>query len=1018
MAAPQEILDLVDRFRKQYQSYRLPSYNETQVRREFIDPMFRSLGWDVDNTRGYAEAYKEVIHEDSIKVGKSTKAPDYSFRIGGQRKFFVETKKPSVNVAHDISPAYQLRRYAWSAKLPLSILTDFEELAIYDCRVRPERSDKAATARILYLTYEDYSAKWDDVSTIFSREAVLTGSFDRFAHSNLGKRGTAQVDDVFLAEIEAWRSILARNFALRNSSLSERDLNHVVQKTIDRVIFLRICEDRGIEKYGTLQSLLKKTDLYSELSKLFRRADDRYNSGLFHFSREKNRDEPPDSWTLELRLDDRVVKQMIRRLYYPESPYEFSVVSADILGQVYEQFLGKVIRLTTSHRAVIEAKPEVKKSGGVYYTPSYVVDYIVERTIGDALRDRSVNEVAGRTKNWRPSRRQHPLSILDPACGSGSFLLGAYQYLLDWYLKRYIDEGPPKHKDRLFQRSASDWRLTTSERKRILLDHIFGVDIDQQAVEVTKLSLLLKVLEGENQESLEHQLSLFQERALPDLAGNIKCGNSLISPDFYDGQMLETIDAATLRSVNAFDWSTEFPVHTRDIGFDAIVGNPPYIRIQRIPHNHADYYFSKYKSPTSKTDLSLLFLERALEILAPAGKAGFICTSQWLTTDYGRKLRETLSDGRLREIVDFGSLPVFAQASTYPAVFVLSPSSADTVELRRVHDRDQLNLHSLREIEPTILETKTLGSSPWVTAGLDLHSCLQEKRIEWDPLGDFGGTYIGTKSGMNAAFVMTQEEARDRALEADLLLPYAYKGGEVSRYGMIEPSACIIYPYLEGVEGQPVLLSETQLKQRFPRIHDYLSGHREALSKRLDSRRPYAEGSNWFRHLRPGSYRYIRSNKLTIKGIARRLRTGLLPHESAFDGANCPSVILNEACPYDPMFILGLLNSRLMDYYLRSVCPPKLNGYTRFSSSYISQVPLKRIKMDVDAERQAHDKLADLSRTMVRLYKLKSDTSTKYDDATVQRQIDSIDRQIDETVYALYEFTDSEVRTIDESRRA
>jgi predicted type IV restriction endonuclease len=156
---PPEILDLVDRFGREIDSYRSGKYNETQVRREFIDPMFRALGWDVDNTQGYAEAYKDVIHEDAIKVGTATKAPDYCFRIGGTRKFFLEAKKPSVNLKDDVAPAFQLRRYAWSAKLPLSVLTDFEELAVYDCRVRPQKQDKATAARVKYLTFDQYASR-------------------------------------------------------------------------------------------------------------------------------------------------------------------------------------------------------------------------------------------------------------------------------------------------------------------------------------------------------------------------------------------------------------------------------------------------------------------------------------------------------------------------------------------------------------------------------------------------------------------------------------------------------------------------------------------------------------------------------------------------------------------------------------------------------------------------------------------------------------------------------------------
>src|SRR3970040_2070992 len=178
-----KIKDLVERFRLNLDVYKKTSYNETQLRREYLDPLFDALGWDVANKAGYAEQYKDVVHEDAIKIGVSSKAPDYSFRVGGQRKFFLEAKKPAVNIKDDVSPAYQLRRYAWSAKLPLSILTDFAELAVYDCRVLPKTAAKASTGRILYLTYKEYIDRWDEIAGIFSRNAVLRGSFDKFAES-------------------------------------------------------------------------------------------------------------------------------------------------------------------------------------------------------------------------------------------------------------------------------------------------------------------------------------------------------------------------------------------------------------------------------------------------------------------------------------------------------------------------------------------------------------------------------------------------------------------------------------------------------------------------------------------------------------------------------------------------------------------------------------------------------------------------------------------------------------------
>src|SRR5665213_2768233 len=421
--APDAIKRLVERFDHQIEQVRSPDYNEAQLRIDFINPMFRALGWDVDNTQGFAEQYREVVYEDRLKVGGATKAPDYSFRIGGMRKFFLEAKKPLVNIKENWEPAYQLRRYGWSAKLALSLLTDFEELAVYDCRIQPKQFDKASTARREYITYREYESRWDFISGTFSKDAILRGDFDRYCGATRGK-GAQEFDQAFL----------------------------------------------------------NAEEVYPRLTHLFRDADDRYNSGLFHFKPESGREELPDELTPGLQVDDAAIKGIIRRLYYPESPYEFSVVSADILGSVYERFLGKVITLTAGHRARIEEKPEVRKAGGVYYTPTYIVDYIVQQTVGVLLEGKTPKEAA-------------KLTVLDPACGSGSFLLGAYQLLLDWHLKWHIAAGAEKgckgRKAVLRPGQKGGWHLTINERKRILLDNIHGVDIDYQAVEVTKLSLLL-----------------------------------------------------------------------------------------------------------------------------------------------------------------------------------------------------------------------------------------------------------------------------------------------------------------------------------------------------------------------------------------------------------------------------------------------------------------------------------------------------------------------------------------------
>ncbi|MCH7658946.1 MAG: N-6 DNA methylase [Bacteroidetes bacterium] len=681
---------LIERFDDHIEEYKRGHYNETQTRVDYINPFFKALGWDIDNEQGLAEAYREVIHEDKIKIGKTTKAPDYCFTVYGQRKFFVDAKKPSINIKDDISPAYQVRRYGWSARLPIAIVTDFEEFSIYDCSKKPNQNDRSSVARIQYLTYKDYLKEFDFIWETFSKDRILKGSFDKFVQSDTKKRGTATVDNEFLKEIDEWRKYLATTIALRNATLSEDEINYAVQKIIDRILFLRICEDRGVEQYGNLNNAIKKGDLYKNLFELFHIADKKYNSGLFDFNEDKI--------TPNLIIDNKVIKNIIQELYYPRSPFEFSVLPADILGSVYEQFLGKTIRLTKAHHAKIEEKPEVRKAGGVYYTPKYIVDYIVENTVGKLIEGKTPKQI-------------EKIKICDPACGSGSFLIGAYQYLLDWHLKYYIDNPPRKKKDNPV---TPDGNLTTAEKKRILVNNIFGVDIDAQAVEVTKLNLLLKALEGETQASISKQLTFFNERVLPNLGDNIKCGNSLIGNDFYDNQL--DLFPNQIKKINAFDWETAFLDIFKNGGFDVVIGNPPYIRIQTLNEfspDSVDFYRINYNSASKGNyDIYVLFIEKGLQLLNKKGKLGYILPHKFFNSQYGEPIRKLLTDGKhLDSVVHFGSEQIFKEASTYTCLLFLTKSANELIDISKVSDIDNWQKGTVSERGN--LKIKILNHKPW-----------------------------------------------------------------------------------------------------------------------------------------------------------------------------------------------------------------------------------------------------------------------------------------------------------------
>jgi type I restriction-modification system DNA methylase subunit len=622
LTAQKQISDLVTRFEDQYDSYMNINYNETQTRRDFIDPFFKALGWDIDNAEGYAEAYREVIHEDKVKISGATKAPDYSFRlVGGKRLFFVEAKKPSISVKEDIQPAYQVRRYGWSAKHPISIITDFEEFAIYDCTKKPDPYDKPSVARVKYFTFRDYLKEFDFIWGTFSKEQVLKGSFDKFIQSDTNKKGTASVDKDFLESLDRWRTYLAVDISWNNKNLDEDEINFAVQQTIDRIIFLRIAEDRGVEPYGNLKHAIRQGNLYLNLFDQFRRADEKYNSGLFDLKK--------DRFSENLVVENKIIKTIINELYYPKCPYEFSVLPVEILGSAYEQFLGKVIRITPAHHAKIEEKPEVRKAGGVYYTPQYIVEYIVKNTVGKLIEGKTPKEIS-------------KIKIVDPACGSGSFLIGAFQYLLDYHTNYYSSNGKMS-KGTKDNPLTPEGHLTTSEKKRILLNNIYGVDIDVNAVEVTKLSLLLKCMEGETETSISSQLRLFNERVLPTLDNNIKDGNSLVDTDFYDSQL----DFGDEKKIKPFHWQNGFPEVFKHGGFDIVIGNPPYVfgrdwKSLGIGDDMKSYLGSHYKSSPYQLDFFSIFMEKGIRLVNETGFTSFIVPNVWLTNMFSSSTRKFL----------------------------------------------------------------------------------------------------------------------------------------------------------------------------------------------------------------------------------------------------------------------------------------------------------------------------------------------------------------------------------------
>jgi len=809
--------------------------------------------------------------------------------------------------------------------------------------------------RIMLIHYKDYVSRWNEIVEIFSPEAVRKGSFAKYAEGMKGKKGTADVDDAFLQEIERWREALAKNIALRNDDIDIAGLNYSVQMTIDRIVFLRICEERGIEPENQLLEITNTDKVYEELCELFKRADTKYNSGLFHFKQEKEQGSRPDDLTLTLNIDDKILKDIISNLYYPKSPYAFLYIPADILGQVYERFLGKVIRLTAGHQAKVEEKPEVRKAGGVYYTPTYIVEYIVKNTVGKLVENREQRVVT--------PADVAKLKIVDPACGSGTFLLGAYQFLLDWHLNWYAANEPEKwEKQKAILKVGDGYRLTTAKKKEILLNNIHGVDIDAQAVEVTKLSLLLKVLENAS-----GQLGLGMERVLPDLGNNIKCGNSLIGFDYFEGQLLP--DEAERARVNPFDWKTEFKEVLAKGGFDAVIGNPPYGADFNQDTRH--YLARKFGVSVNIADSFVLFVNRSLSLLKEGGLQGFIIPSTWLYMPTYTAFRKSLLGNCKFEQVTLFRKPVFENVVVETCVEILQSSQPLDNKFEFLEVKN----------EPENL----MGSSAFV----------RQKSL------------------------FDQEESnflqKDESNEYKVFSKIAKHG---IAFGKVSLIVCGLTPYRKG-KGKPPQTQEIVESKAYDSSRKLDKTYRQYLMGRDFHRYSWRiQESRWISY---GDWiaepRYAAPFDDDVKVVIRQTADSIIAqidNNQYLSLKNVHNVRITDK-NLDYPYLLGLLNSRLLTWWYRQLIPEKGRVFAEVKVVNLSKLPIRPIDFSDPAEKAQHDKMVSLVEQMLAAHKALSAAQSPAEQERLQRQIQVTDKAIDSLVYELYGLSEEEIKIVEGS---
>lgn len=971
------INDLVRKYSANRSAYLKVDYNETQLRTDFLDPFFEMLGWDIKNNQGKPTNEREVLVEEALRVDayNNTKKPDYTFRLFSERKFFLEAKKPNVKIDCDAEPAKQVRRYGFTAKLKISVLSNFEYLAIYDCSQKVDKDDSATKARVNLYHFTEYEAAFEEIQKQLSHEAVYTGEFDVTWKEIESQLKLSSVDDLFLKQINEWRLILGKEIYSHQNQLAESQLNDIVQSYINSIIFLRVCEDRDIEVYKTLLNFAYNED-FNALKQKFREADRKYNAGLFNhpLTEEIITNNISAFWTI------------IEQLYFPESNFSFVVFASDILGNIYEIFLGEQLKIVNEEIS-LEKKPE-HIDRDIVTTPTFIIH--------DILRETVVKHCEGKTDIEILNS-----SFADIACGSGAFLLETYQLLHDTLVDYYLRNNPAE----LIQTAISTYKLKFETKRQLLTSCIFGVDKDYNAVEACKFGLLLKLLENENYNTI-------QIPALPNIDANICFGNSLL--DF------EKTSAENQRDINPYNFGTT--------KFDVILGNPPYLatkHMKQLTPLELSLYKTYYQSAHKQFDKYFLFIERGLDLLKPTGRFGYIVPNKFTNVGAGKKLREFLASKKVVEqIISFGANQIFQDKTTYTCLLILKKTGLEHLSYLEVQSLKDWKTRNIASHNYDSIEFEKLDDDGWILVPGDLKLIFEAIENQSETLESLIGSeniYNGIQTSANNVYIHTatseeeqlyyfQKDGRVWKIEKELTRPYFKTSGgsdNLNTYRPFSPNTFVIYPYQKTEEGIQ-FVEIKQLELDYPNAFAYLTHYKKVLNNPNRDIKPTPETENEW-------YRYGRHQGLEKCDVPAKIIVGVLSQGNKYaidyhgtlissgGTAGYCMITLPEGFYYSIYYIQAILNSKYLEWFSALNGEVFRGGYIARGTKILKKLPIRLIDFENETENVLHDKIASLQEALIFLQgQIDQNVVNQRELILLKRQFDNKKIQLEESLISLY----------------
>ncbi|WP_165800695.1 class I SAM-dependent DNA methyltransferase, partial [Flavobacterium sp. WLB] len=744
---------------------------------------------------------------------------------------------------------------------------------------------------------------------------------------------------------------------------------------------------------------------YNELKEIFNVSYKKYNSGLFDFIE--------DHFSLNINLKSEILIGIFNELYYPESPYNFAIIDPAILSQIYERYLGSKIIINGSTEILIVEEPEIAVSSGVVPTPKTMVQNIIRETLENLLTNKTSNDIK-------------LLKIADICCGSGTFLISLYDYLIEKIVSAFIAEGI--NDDEIMYRTFDGtFHLTLKTKQEFLLENIYGVDVNPYAVEVTKFSLFLKLLENENEASLNNFLLKYNQKVLPVLDDNIKNGNSLIDEKYFDFNPMALDDNELLFKIRPFNWTNEFPFLSKNMGFDAIIGNPPYVRIQNMVKYMAEgigYYkdkqFGYSVSKADSFDKYYLFIERAISLIKPTGIVGYIVPNKFFIARGGKALRLLLAtNASVDKIIHFGVTQVFPNRSTYTAIIIIDKVPRENIKFIRIKNiQNELRAGNLNYIE----YSKTFFSeNPWIFLSKNTRTIFDRiNNSNTIKLNKIANITVGLQTSKDEIYIFTVASQTETTfkfikkgieyeVEKDICKP-CLLDLSFEEFDTVQPNAQMIFPYVLTSENAQVL-DEIYFEKKYPLAWCYLNTFKVDLSKRSING---SKNPKWYQFGRSQSLMKFHNNEKLIWPVLSTHSNYIFDNNNLqfTGGGNGPYYSLICIEDYSPLYFLAILSHPLFEAMVKSGASEFRGSYYSHGKQFIENIPIKKINFSNPLDKKDHDDIVTVVKSIITTKNLYNNTHINSNKNILQRKLSLLQKKLYHAVNKIYDIDENDIKTV------